>query len=263
MTEQAPVPLRPAATILLLRDSADGIEVFMVVRNHQIDFAAGALVFPGGTTDPGDSAPQLRAYCDGAEGLDDTALTVRIAGIREAFEEACALLARPAGSAALIEPARAAALGEKYRTALEAGEIDMLAFCQAENVRLAIDCLAPFAHWLTPVRMPKRFDTYFFLAAVPKDAGLRHDGQESVESVWITPAQALADEAAGSRTIVFPTRLNLEKLGRCKTVAEAIAAAHRTPVVSVMPTVERHPDGRTLHIPEAAGYGQTSYFFKS
>lgn len=263
MTETAPAPLRPAATILLLRDGTDGIEVFMVVRNHQIDFAAGALVFPGGTTDPGDSAPEMRGVCDGAEGLDDAALTVRVAGIREAFEESCALLARPAGSGDLVDGIRAAELGEKYRTALEAGEIDMLTFCQTENLRLAVDQLAFFAHWLTPIKMPKRFDTYFFLAAAPKDAGLSHDGQESVESVWITPAQALIDEAAGSRTIVFPTRLNLEKLGQYKTATEAITAAHKTPVVSVMPTVERHPDGRTLHIPEAAGYGQTAYFFKS
>ena len=152
--------------------------------------------------------------------------------------------------------------GKTRFTALASGEIDMLAFCEAENLRLAVDQLSPFAHWLTPVNMPKRFDTHFYLAPAPDDAGLSHDGRESVDSVWITPDQALADAAAKRRTVIFPTRLNLEKLAQNKSVESALAAARASPVVPVLPRVERHDGGRTLHIPLEAGYGAASFFVR-
>ena len=262
MDQKKPAPLRPAATILLLRDGAAGLEVFMVVRHHQIDFASGALVFPGGTSDPGDQAPGLRARADGADCLGDGDLALRVTAIREAFEECGALFARPAGGPALVDGGRAAELGARYRQPLESGEIDMLAFCEAENLRLAVDQLSPFAHWITPVNMPKRFDTHFYLAPAPEDAGLSHDGRESVDSVWITPDQALADAAAKRRTVIFPTRLNLEKLAQNKSVKSALAAGRASPVVPVLPRVERHDGGRTLHIPLEAGYGAASFFIR-
>ena len=107
----APAPVRLASTILLLRDGAEELEVFMVVRHHQIDFASGALVFPGGSLDPDDSAlaADPTRYAD-APGLDATARAFRIAAIRETFEECGVLLARPRGSTALIDGARCAKL---------------------------------------------------------------------------------------------------------------------------------------------------------
>ncbi|HUN49527.1 MAG TPA: hypothetical protein VMU42_00345, partial [Candidatus Sulfotelmatobacter sp.] len=107
---KTPAVAVPAATVLLLRDGAPGLEVFMVVRHHQIDFASGALVFPGGKVDQGDADPGLRARCRGAEGIDDATLALRVAAIREAYEECGVLLACPRGAAGLVPGARLKAL---------------------------------------------------------------------------------------------------------------------------------------------------------
>lgn len=253
---KTPVTPVPAATILLVRDGADGIEIFMVVRHHEIDFAAGAFVFPGGKTAPGDSAPELRARCHGAEGLDDFALELRVAGIREAFEECGVLFARSEGEEQLIRGDRLPAL-EHYRAPLERGEISIGELCAAERLTLACDQLVPFAHWVTPGMMPKRFDTHFFLAAAPADHVLAHTGHENVDSVWITPAQALAEDAAGKRTVIFPTRMNLLKLARSRTVAEALARAASAQIVRVEPRIEDRDGVPFLCIPAEADYDLT------
>jgi hypothetical protein len=107
--------------------------------------------------------------------------------------------------------------------------------------------------------MPKRFDTHFFMVAAPEDHILAHDGREAVDSVWISPERALVEADAGQRTVIFPTRLNLEKAGQAKTVAEALDLARRQPVVTVMPRMEKQGERRILHIPAEAGYGASSY----
>src|SRR5882724_11469901 len=108
----------PAATILLLRDGAEGLEVFMVKRHHQIDFVAGALVFPGGRVDKGDYEAALRDHADGGNDWSDVMRAMGVAAIREEFEESGILLARDARSNALVSAERLAAL-ETYRKALE------------------------------------------------------------------------------------------------------------------------------------------------
>lgn len=248
-----PVEARLAATLLLARDGAEGMELFMVVRHHQIDFASGALVFPGGSADPSDRDPRLRGLSDGVEHIDDAMLTVLVAAAREAFEECGVLFARAGDD--LVDGARADALGEMYRTDLEAGKLGLADIAEAEGLRLALDRLTHFAHWITPPHMPKRFDTHFFLAEAPGDHVLAHDGHESVDSVWITPTQVCAEADAGKRTVIFPTRLNIEKVGRSPTVAAAIAAAVAAPVVTVLPVTEKAEGGRIMRIPIEAGYG--------
>ncbi len=259
MTDIQPAPL-PSATVLLLRDDASGgtahgePEVFMVVRHHQIDFASGALVFPGGKLDAADGDPRLRTLADGAEVLSDSELAYRVCAIREAFEEAGVLLARPRGQTAVIDAARLAAL-QPFREILHHGEIDIADFLQREDLALAADLLVPFAHWITPVNMRRRFDTYFFLAIAPADQLAVHDGSESVDSIWTSATQALAEADAKRATVVFPTRMNLIKLGRSATAEAAIAAARVTPVVTVLPEFGRRAEGATLRIPLDAGYG--------
>ncbi len=250
-----PVTPRLSATVLLLRDSPAGIEVFMVVRHHQIDFASGAIVFPGGSLDDSDRDPRVRAFADGAEMLDDNQLAVRTAAAREAFEECGVLYARDPATGAIVDGARAQALGEKYRTALDANEIGMADVAEREGLRLALDQLTPFAHWITPATLPKRFDTHFFLAPAPGDHALAHDGSEAVDSVWIRPEIAVADADSNQRTMVFATRLNLQRVGRSTTVAEAIAQAETDPIVTVQPNVRKTDTGRVLTIPVEAGYG--------
>ena len=128
-----------------------------------------------------------------------------------------------------------------------------------EGLKLALDELVPFAHWITPVGLPKRFDTQFFLAKAPEDHTLAHDGNEAVDSVWITPQQALADADAGKRTLIFATTLNLDKIGRSNTVMDALAAARQDKIVTVLPKMTRTETGRILKIPIEAGYGKGEY----
>jgi 8-oxo-dGTP pyrophosphatase MutT (NUDIX family) len=242
----------PSGTIVLLRDGAAGLEMFMVVRHHQIDFASGALVFPGGKVAPMDEDPAVAERCDGAD-PDPVLRAVQIGAIREAFEEAGVLLARPAGSDALVDGERVLALDADIAS-LNAGAQTLREFLERENLRLACDALTRFAHWVTPEMMPKRFDTHFFLAAAPDDQVLAHDGHESVDSVWITPDQAVADAGAGTRTVIFPTLRNVEMLGQAQSVAQALEQARAREIVTVLPWTEKREDGVWLRIPEAAGY---------
>ena len=254
-----PVDVRLAATVLLLREGDAGLEVFMVVRHQQIDFASGALVFPGGKLAPGDSDPRVLARCSGVEGLAPEQVALRVGGIREAFEECGVLLARPRGGSALIGPGRLAELGPRYRQRLDRGEIGIGDLLEAEDLELACEALVPFAHWVTPSFMPKRFDTYFYLAVAPPEQIALHDGREMVDSVWIRPADALAQAAAGTRTIVPATLLNVEKLGFTPSVETAIAAARAARIVTVEPQVEQRPEGMWLTSPAEAGYAVTGF----
>jgi 8-oxo-dGTP pyrophosphatase MutT (NUDIX family) len=250
--EKKPAVPLPSATILMLRDGASGVEVFMVKRHHQIDFASGALVFPGGKVDAHDRDPTLRDHADGAAGLDDLRLSVAACAIREGFEESGILLAREVGGRDFIDAARASALAP-WRPKLNAGEVGLVEFLTKEKLRLACDALVPFAHWITPTFMPKRFDTYFYVASAPAGQLGRHDGSESVDSVWVNPNQAIGDKRW---TIIFPTKMNLTKLGRANSVADAIARAKAEPIVTVEPKVMPKGDGQVLTIPEEAGYGK-------
>ena len=247
---EIPVPV-PAATILMLRDSPAGLEVFMVVRHHQIDFASGALVFPGGKVAAGDEA--VRDRCPGGEGLDDTQFSLQVSAIREAFEECGILLASERGSQDLIDGERLATL-EHYQVPLSKGEMTIGEFLEKEDLVLQLGRLHHYAHWITPEMMPKRFDTHFYLAIAPADHLAVHDGHESVDSVWITPNQALQDAEAGKRTIIFPTRLNIEMLATSQTVAEALKDAQEREIVTVTPWREKRADGMYLCIQPEAGY---------
>ena len=251
-TEAAPLP---SATVLLLRDSAAGLEVFMVKRHHQIDFASGALVFPGGKLEKSDGDPALRAMTVGGETLDDAALALRIAAIREAFEECGILLARKQGATHLLAGAEAEAVESRWRAKLNANTATMAEMAAAERLVYALDTMVPFAHWITPKGLPKRFDTHFFVAATPPDQLAGHDGSESVDSIWVSPAHAIAEADAGRATLVFATKMNLEKLGRSKTTAAALAAAKAGRIVTVMPEVTKTASGRLIRIPIEAGYG--------
>src|SRR6202035_2508199 len=167
---------RPASTILLMRDSAAGeIEVFMMVRHYEIDFNSGALVFPGGSVDKGDQEIIAKsALYSGGEGLDAADLSFRIAAIRETFEESGILLARPRGSKELVDAARAGEIEAAHRADLCEGKTTFPEVLTDNGMLLALDELVPYAHWITPEGMPKRFDTWFFLAAAPPEQAGRH-----------------------------------------------------------------------------------------
>jgi 8-oxo-dGTP pyrophosphatase MutT (NUDIX family) len=248
-SKQAATPV-PAATILLIRDGQAGIEVFMVVRHHQIDFASGALVFPGGKVDAQDNDNAWQAYLPAT--TDAAMDVISIAAIRESFEECGVLLARGADSN-MVSAELLTSL-DNDRDRLNAKEIQFISLFKDHDLTLASDQLVHFAHWITPPMMPKRFDTHFFLAATPEDHALLHDGHESVDSVWINPATALEEAAQGKRTVIFPTLRNLEKLARFHTVDEALSATRGETIVPVTPWVEKREEGSFLCIPDNAGY---------
>ncbi len=252
-----PAPARPSATLLLVRDGASGLEVFMVQRHHQIDFATGAMVFPGGKVDAPDATSALALRCDGVAGMDDGARALRVAAIRETFEEAGVLLARQQGRSELLSGEALRGIEARHRAALNAGERTLAEIVETEDLRLACDLLVPFAHWITPVFMPKRFDTHFFLVEAPSDQLALHDGAESVDSIWLTPADAVAAREAGRRTIIFPTLMNLQKLGRSASVRAAFDAARQSPIVTVFPRVEQRSGVATIVLPDNAGYDVT------
>ena len=256
MTSSEAIAPRPASTILLLRDSTGReIEVFMMVRHYEIDFNAGALVFPGGSVDKGDQEiiadPAL--YC-GGEGLDAAVLSFRIAAIRETFEESGIMLARPLGSKAIVDAKRAAGIEAASRAALSEGKTTFLKVLTDNGLQLALDELVPYAHWITPEGMPKRFDTWFFLAAAPPEQAGAHDGRESADSIWLSPREALAGGESGRFKLPFPTTRNLIKLGKQPNVKAALDDSRDKPIVTVMPVMTRLNGGRQLRIPAEAGY---------
>ena len=251
-TPSAPIP---SGTVLLLRDGSEGLEVFMVVRHHQIDFASGALVFPGGKADPQDFDDDLLPYLTGAH-ADPAMRAIQVSTIREAFEECGVLIARSraqAKDAELISADRLAKLQDD-REPMNAGTLTLLDFLEREDLTLACDQLHHFAHWITPTMMPKRFDTHFYLVVAPPNQIALHDGYESVDSVWITPQQAIEDAKSGRRTVIFPTLRNIEKLAQSHTTAQAIEAAQRDAIVPVLPWTEQRDDGNYICIPTDAGY---------
>ena len=250
-----PAETRLAATIMLLRDGSDLLEVFMVERHHKIDFAEGALVFPGGKVETSDGTQELVAFCCDADSDSPSENTVRVAAIRETFEECGVLLARPRGAPDLVDGVRLESLATRYRDRLQNGDSSMLDMVRTEELELAFDLLVPFAHWITPEFMPKRFDTHFFLVAAPPDQLAVHDGFESVDSLWTTIPRALELEKTGQRTIIFPTLENMKKLGRSRSVEDALENARRDTIVTVQPRISKDPDGTLMMvIPEEAGY---------
>lgn len=243
------VPARLASTVLLLRDGAGGLEVFMVRRHEGIEYLGGSLVFPGGRVDEGDR--EIAAAYD-TLGLPLESVALRIAAIRETFEEAGVLLARPVGTDHLISTERLADFAHA-RHALHERTLEFADLLRAEKLVLAPDLLVPYAHWITPIGAPKRFDTHFFLVAAPHDQEPLHDGNETVDSRWVTARQALDEAVARQVRIAFPTRMNLQPLLSPATVADALNAARARRVVTVFP--EYDAKGRRVGVPADAGYG--------
>ena len=258
MSKTAPDPLL-SSTILLLRDEPD-LQVLMVKRHYQIDFAAGALVFPGGKANEEDASEDWSDLTDG--GYAGAERVARIAAVREAYEESGLILARHAGSRgvgkALVGADIAKSL-EPFRSAVDRRERSFVELVREHEIVLALDTLVHFGHWITPTMMPKRFDTHFYLAPTPPQQLARHDGRETTDSVWLEPSRALGMADNNEATIIFPTRMNLGKLAETPNVQSAIKRFGKEAVVTVLPVVGQDELGNPcLHIPAEAGYIQTT-----
>lgn len=240
----------PAATLVLIRE-AEGLapELLMIERAEGMAFAAGALVFPGGRIDPGDHAiagqPALLGRSSHSD-IEDAA--ARVAAIRETIEEV--------GIAIGLDPLPDAPAIAQLRAALAEGA-DFAALLASSGYRLDLDRLTPFARWCPNMRETRNFDTRFYLAAAPDTATAEADGGESVRSLWISAASALADADSGHHHIIFPTRRNLERLATCASLEEAIAHAARHPIEPITPWIEQRDGEPWLCIPEGRGYSVT------
>lgn len=256
-----PAPAKLSSTVLLLRGKGD-VEVLMVARSYEIDFASGAFVFPGGKVSDDDRRPEWKDHSDGEFEGDE--LAVRVGGIREVFEESGILLARPSNAEAGTYVGQdVCSRLAVHRHSVDRGEESFLELIQANDLILCPQALMPYAHWITPEMMPKRFDTRFFAVETPRSQEAVHDGRETTEAVWVKPGDILQRGREGKATIIFPTRLNLEKLEDLNTLEAVSEYCSKTTPVTVMPVVQRRQDGAFLVIPEAAGYRVTEEKFES
>jgi recombination protein RecT len=203
---------RPAATILLLRDSPGGIEVLMTRRSHTASFAPGAYVFPGGVIDAAD--PGLHAQSTRRASQSDLHLTQAVAAIRESFEELGVLLAHHADG-------RHASTADIERLDRQASFADQM---RQRGLTLAGADVYLLAHWVTDRDQPRRFDVPFLVARMPDGQEPVADEAEQFEPCWVRPGDALARHAAGDFFMIFPTIRTLERLQHYATVGSVLQA---------------------------------------
>lgn len=238
---------RAAASLILLRDGAQGLETLMLVRAERDgDQRSGAAVFPGGVLDARD-----REAHGVVTGLDDAACSARlgvaaggldyvVAALRECFEEVGLLIVDGAFDAAAAEP---------WRHRLQSGEVGAAEFCATLGLRFDARPLLYWSHWLTPPGTPKRFDTRFFVAPAPAGQQAVADEGEAVSLMWLTPAEALSRERG--LKLLPVTRRTLEELSRHADAASVFAAARlKTTVPLTMPRVATSAKGRTVVLPD-------------
>ena len=222
-----PVATRPAATVLLLRDTPDngGLEVLMPRRSGTASFAPGAYVFPGGGIDALDASPETHAAADRRPAQGDLHLTQAIAAIRESFEELGVLLARHTGGP------RKGLMADAHDIAAIDRHLPFAAQCQARGLRLAADSVYLLAHWTGDRDLPRRFEVPFLVARMPEGQEPVADETEQFEPVWVRPADALARHEAGQFFMIYPTIRTLQRLAKFDaTQAVLDAVAHEQPL---------------------------------
>ncbi len=246
------VPVRPAATVMMIRDldGGDGIEVFMLRRTGRASFGAGMYVFPGGRVDDVDGAAAIEPFCRGLDDANASAqlrleaggLAYWVASIRECFEEAGILLATKRDGSAL-------ALNAGDRHAVHDGTLSMAALCQRDDLVLELSTTQYVDHWITPMGENRRFDTRFFVTEAPVGQEGLHDDKETVESLWVKPADALDMMRAGDLQMLPPTIANLTWLDQFTTAADAIAEGEAlTDIAPVLPKLKTDANGKFIGI---------------
>ena len=240
-----PAPLRPAATVLLMRDTPEGPQVLMTRRSQTASFAPGAYVFPGGGIDASDADTHDIAARRATQ--DDLRLTQAIAAIRESFEELGVLLARHADGS----PATDADIAAMDRSAPFAPQ------CRARGLTLAADGVFVLAHWITDRDMFRRFDVPFLVARMPQDQEPVADESEQFEPVWVRPAVALQRHEAGSFFMIFPTVRTLQRLVDFPSVQAVLdACASEQPLWTSCPRAGLHHGKEARFMEHEPPYGE-------
>jgi 8-oxo-dGTP pyrophosphatase MutT (NUDIX family) len=257
-----PTTPRPAATVILLRDipapsapgtlvgaearfgrgAVGGPEVYLLRRQRTMAFAAGMTVFPGGRVDPADSAiadswsgPPPGAFAERLGCSAELAAAYVAAAVRETFEESGVLLAGP--STETVVGDTTGGDWEADRVALESGQLGFSEFLHRRGLVLRADLLGPWAHWITPEFEPKRYDTAFFVAALPPGQVTRDVTSESDQVTWIRPADAVTAVDAGEMLMLPPTYVCCRDLSQYADVPAILAAAGEREIRPIMPTV--------------------------
>ena len=265
MTSPDPPPLtpRPAATVMLVRDGKTGLDIFLMRRHSKMEFAPGVIVFPGGGVDDRDRnadlgglgawagpPPQWWAQRFGIQ--PDLAEALVCAAARETFEESGVLFAGPADDPEGI--VSDASVYSEARRALDERSLSFAEFLRTENLVLRSDLLRPWANWVTPeAERTRRYDTYFFVAALPE--GQRADGEntESDRSGWAVPQDAIDEFEAGRNILLPPTWTQLDSLGG-RSVADVLSVERQ--IVPVQPLLEKRGDNWVFEFFDSDRYHQ-------
>jgi 8-oxo-dGTP pyrophosphatase MutT (NUDIX family) len=268
-----PVSPRRAATVLLLKDSPDGPAVHMLRRRASMAFAGGAYAYPGGGVDPRDDdrlvrwAGPTRAWWAERLGVDEPgAQAIVCAAVRETYEEAGVLLAGPDAESVVGDTTGAD--WEADRAALVARELSFAEFLDRRGLVLRSDLLGAWTRWVTPEFEARRYDTWFFVAALPEGQRTRNASTEADRTVWIRPAQAAAGYDRGELLMMPPTIATLRQLLPYATAAETLAAAPGRDLTPVLARA-RLQDGEivlswpgheefTKHVPTAPTTAETT-----
>lgn len=233
---------------------------FMVRRHVRSEFAADVFVFPGGKLDPADSDPQIAEHVQGTDGSQKidgdsggSLLSLKIAAIRELFEEAGVLLAERDGSALRFDGQDAETFA-RYRRELHDGRLTMLGLAQREGLTFDLDLLHPFSRWITPLALPRRYDTRFLIAELPDGQQPLHDAVETTEGAWVGPQEALDRYGSGDFPLVFATEKHLEQLVRYRSLAALIQSTQNADMTPITPRpVDRNGESIFL-LPGEPGY---------
>ena len=228
------IAIRSAATVLILADRPD-LQVLMLKRNARSIFVGDMWVFPGGAVDPEDGTPEADAVVEGLTdtqaskslGIDKGGVAFWVAALRETFEEAGILLARTPGDDRLVDlsPSDTEERFATYRAGVNAGEVDFVSMVGEQGLVLDGSGVHYVSRWVTPLGAPRRYDTRFFVTAMPEGQQALHDDDEAVHHEWIRPAEALALNESDEMLMMTPTVSMLNRLCRFRDVAEAITAA--------------------------------------
>ncbi|WP_329412223.1 NUDIX hydrolase [Streptomyces sp. NBC_00704] len=266
-----PVTPKRAATVMLLKDTESGPVVHMLRRRASMAFAAGAYAYPGGGVDPRDDdrhvrwAGPTRAWWAERLGVDETAAQAIVcAAVRETYEEAGVLLAGPTANSVVSDITGAD--WEADRAAVAARDLSFAEFLDRRGLVLRSDLLGAWTRWITPEFESRRYDTWFFVAALPEGQRTRNASTEADRTVWIRPTDAAASYDRGELLMMPPTIATLRRLVPYATAAQALAAAPDRDLGPVLAQARLEDgvvvlswpghDEFTKHIPAAAPGGE-------
>ncbi len=248
-----------ASTIMPIREGEKGLQVFMAVRSKKASFIPGAWVFPGGKIEESDRPHLWKNLYDDEENFEEDELQIRIGALRELFEETGFLLARKRTTKEFVKTTEQ----RNLVLTLKKKSLNLRKILEENEWILASSHLVFFAHWITPKVFSKRYDTHFYLAVIHSEQELVHDGMELTDSGWFYPQEMLELVEKKVISMIFPTKLNLMRLGQAQSVAEALQQAKNFPKSVIMPELIEEKNGLYLQIPQEANYPITRELFRA